>query len=333
MSIRSDEQGFGTGVRTIRWDDLLAVAIRTTADGPFLEDVYWQFLLPDGVFELPGSVVDSAALRVMQRQLVGIDSRKIISAAGSTHERIFRVWHAEESKGRWNDAIFGARFAALVGRLGGVVSRAGDAFLRLRNAWSANHRRYHDLEHLADCLRELDRASTEPRTADIAEFALWYHDAIYEPRARDCEERSAALLREDAASLDVPQDRALAAAACVRATAHLAGAAPSEPAADLVVDIDLSILGRDVLRFMEFEYAVAEEYAGVPPATYFLARGRFLSALLASPSIFRTNHFRERFEATARTNIAAVLRSPRYRVHRWFGPVYQHFARVGLRRH
>jgi predicted metal-dependent HD superfamily phosphohydrolase len=322
-TVHFDEQGIGSGAREIRWDELVAVGILTTSDGPFVEDVYWQFLLSDGVVELPGSVVDGGALDIMQRRLVGLDSLKIASAMGSTKERIFRVWHVEESKWRWDDAAFADRFEALVRRLGGQAAQAHDVFRRLRRAWSAEERRYHDLQHLADCLRELDEASAQRGTADMAELALWYHDAVQEPRAGDCEERSAAMLREDGASLGLRRDSVLAAEASVRATAHFAGATRRGPAADLAVDIDLSILGRDVLRFMEFEYAVAEEYASVPAPTYFLARGRFLAALLASPSIFRTEHFRERYEARARSNIAALLRSPRYRAHRWLGRVYR----------
>jgi len=326
MTIEFDEHGFGTGARRIRWDELTAVGIRTTAEGPFREDVYWQFLLRDGAVELPGSVVDGAALDVLQRRLAGMDSLKVIAAMGRAEERVFRVWHVEESSGRWDDARFGARFAGLVTRLGGSAARAGDAFTRLRTAWSGKPRRYHDREHLAECLNELERARAKPALADIAELALWYHDAVYEPRAHDCEERRAALLLEDAAALGIPADRAQAAARCVRATAHLAGPAPSEPATDLVLDIDLSILGRDPLRFMEFEYAVAEEYADVPRVRYLLARGRFLAGLLASPSIFRTEHGRARFEASARANVAALLRSPRYRIHRWLGRAYRCLA-------
>src|SRR5262249_16328174 len=196
---------------------------------------------------------------------------------------------------------------------------------------SGKSRRYHDLEHLADCLRELDATPSEPGTADIAELALWYHDAVYEPRARDCEERSATLLCEDSASLRVPHVAPPPAPNSVRATAHVRGKAPTGPAADLVADVDLSILGRDVLRFMEFEYSVAEEYARVPSTVYFLARGRFLAELLASPTIFRTDHFRDRYEATARANIAVLLRSPRYRAHRWLGWLYGQRASVPSR--
>ena len=325
MTLTADQEGFGTGDRRIRWSELAAVGLHTTADGPFVEDVFWQFLLPGGVVELPGSMIDNATLAAMQEALPGFDSMKLVSAMGSTSERTFRLWHGEASSWQWDDAVFGARFTRLVERLGGRPSGALDVFGRLRAAWSGVSRRYHDLEHLMDCLRELDGAA-EPAVADIAELALWYHDAVYEPRARDAEARSAALLEEDAASLGLSREAALAAAACVRATAHLAGARPSGPAAELVVDVDLSILGCDPLRFLEYEYGVAEEHAAVPSTAYVLARGHFLAGLLASPSIFRTEPFRQRYEASARRNLAALLRSPRYRAHRWVGRVYALFA-------
>jgi predicted metal-dependent HD superfamily phosphohydrolase len=326
MSVQFDEQGFGTDAWKVRWSEIIAVGICTTADGPFAEDLFWQFLVPGHVVELPGAVVDEAAVATMQRHLPGLDSLKIVLAMGSTDHRVFRLWHVDESRSQWDDVVLGKRFARLVGRLGGDASRANDTFFRLRGAWSAKSRRYHDLEHLADCLRELDAANAEPGIADVAELALWYHDAVYEPRARDCEERSATLLCEDSASLGIPRASALASADCVRSTAHLNGENPTGTAAELVVDVDLSILGRDALRFLEFEYAVGEEYASVPSTLYCLARGRFLARLLASPTIFRTDHFRGRYEASARSNITALLRSPRYRRHRWFGSLYRYFV-------
>jgi predicted metal-dependent HD superfamily phosphohydrolase len=69
---------------------------------------------------------------------------------------------------------------------------------------------------------------------------------------------------------------------------------------------------------MEYEHAVAEEYAFIPRLSYQLGRGRFLASLLAAPSIYRTAHFRERYEERARSQIGALLRSPRYRRYRWF---------------
>jgi predicted metal-dependent HD superfamily phosphohydrolase len=149
---------------------------------------------------------------------------------------------------------------------------------------------------------------------------------VYEPRASDCEERSARALVTDADVLGIPREAAASAADLVRATAHASGRSEHSAAADLVVDdpgksltrnVDLSILGRDVLRFMDYEYSVEEEYSPLSTVRFVVGRGRFLASLLDRPRIFRTEHFRRRYEQRARTQIAALLASPRYRCYRW----------------
>ncbi|HEY0986750.1 MAG TPA: hypothetical protein VGD80_06840 [Kofleriaceae bacterium] len=125
-------------------------------------------------------------------------------------------------------------------------------------------------------------------------------------------------LLRDAVTLAIPDASARRAAELVRATAHAwARGAPSNAAADLVVDIDLSILGRDFLRFMDYEYGVEEEHSSVATVAFRCGRGRFLKALLARPHIFRTAYFRDRYEQRARTQIADLPATKRYRKYRW----------------
>jgi len=184
--------------------------------------------------------------------------------------------------------------------------------------WSARTRSYHGVGHLEDCLDELDGVLADAVVADRAEFAIWYHDAVYCFRARDNEERSAQLLLEDAPKLALPRDCAQAAAALVRATAlRPPPNAFREPGADLVVDVDRSILGRKAPRFWDYEVGIEEEYSPAVWPAFALARGRFLASLLALPSIYRTEHFRRQYEDAARRNISALLSSPRYRAYRW----------------
>src|SRR5690242_17588401 len=92
-----DVDGFGTGAFRLRWGELVAVGIHTTAAGPMAEDFFWQFLLADGMIELPGEWFTGDDVGELQAHLPGINSAKIITAIGSTNERIFRVWHVEES--------------------------------------------------------------------------------------------------------------------------------------------------------------------------------------------------------------------------------------------
>lgn len=294
---------------SIPWDDVEAVGIRTTADGPFTEDVFWQFLVAGECVEVPTGAFDEDDVGAIAGRFAGFDIEKFAAAMVSTRERTFRVWHREESRFAPTHEDLAARFAALVGCLGGQMEAAEPVFARVYAAYAEAARHYHGLEHVIDCLREVDRVGAGP----IVELALWYHDVVYEPGGVDCEERSAEALLADARELAIPSDVAGAAAEAVRATAHVnARSIATTPETDLVLDIDLSILGRDALRFMDYEYAVEEEYAAVPTPQFRRGRARVLAALLARPFIYRTEAFRERYEQAARAQLTALLESPRY---------------------
>jgi predicted metal-dependent HD superfamily phosphohydrolase len=302
-----------TTLSSIQWPDVIAVGIRTTADGPFAEDVFWQFVLPEACVEIPGTYVDGPAFDELCARLPGLDAAKVARAMTSADERIFRVWHREESRFCPGRDELADRFRKLVGKVGGDPDASPPVFERVYAAWSAEPRRYHGTEHLVDCLRELDAVSAPVPTADHVELALWYHDVVYEPQRSDCEERSALALLADAVTLAIPETTARVAANLVRATAHAQAHELSSLASALVVDIDLSILGRDVLRFMDYEYSVEEEYAWMSRLSFRFGRGRFLAALLARPHIFRTEHFRTRYEQRARRQLQTLLASARYR--------------------
>ena len=67
---------------------------------------------------------------------------------------------------------------------------------RLTTAYAEAHRHYHNQRHIAECLREFDAARHLVGQAEVVELGIWFHDAVYEPRAGDNEERSAALAKE-----------------------------------------------------------------------------------------------------------------------------------------
>lgn len=311
------DAGLHFGNQSVAWSDLRTVAIRTTSAGPFSEDVFFLFTAADGLtYAGPQSLVPEGALAQFDAHLPGFDPAKVVDAMGCSSDRIFRLWHHEHSPARPGRDALVDRFTALVSQAGGDADRARTVAADLLDRWGAKTRRYHDLEHLTDCLRELDAVSDalDSATRLRVELALWYHDAIYEPRARDSEERSARLSLEQAPQLGLSRDVADDVARLVRATAHMGrpADAPLAPDEALVVDIDLSILGQETMRFLEYEYSVREEYARIPGFIFFPKRRRFLRGLLASARIFHTTSFHDRYEQTARANIESILRSGRY---------------------
>jgi predicted metal-dependent HD superfamily phosphohydrolase len=178
-------------------------------------------------------------------------------------------------------------------------------FHQLAAAYAEPARFYHTAAHIADCLIQFDWSRDIAGRPDEVEAAIWYHDAVYVPGALDNEDRSArmaqAALTTAAASPEMPER----VAAMVLATKHLDP--PLDPDAQLLCDIDLSILGRGVADFDRFERQIRQEYAWVPEAAYRSARSAVLKGFLRRRSIYLTGRFAQRYERNARQNLERAV--------------------------
>lgn len=177
-----------------------------------------------------------------------------------------------------------------------------ELFSRLVAAYGESHRRYHTEQHLSECLGHFSEAldcATQPGEVEIA---LWFHDAIYDLRGKDNEERSAdwaGRALEQAGADDALRRRVRA---LIMATRH--EALPCGKDEQLLVDVDLAILGAAPERFEEYGRQVRAEYSWVPGFIYRSKRKEILRSFLARESIYSTDHFKARYEAQARANLA-----------------------------
>lgn len=163
------------------------------------------------------------------------------------------------------------------------------------------HRIYHNLEHVEECLAQLATFRALGLEPDVIELAIWFHDAVYDPRAGDNEKQSAELAREFCCTAYLSSEIGERTAALILVTkTHLPG---DDADAQLLVDIDLSILGQSRDRFARYENAIRQEYGWVPDAAFCEGRAAVLGKFLAPEWIYSTAPFRDRYEEPARANL------------------------------
>ncbi|KQS54200.1 hypothetical protein ASG17_11125 [Brevundimonas sp. Leaf363] len=181
----------------------------------------------------------------------------------------------------------------------------------LRRRYAEPQRAYHTWAHIAALLGWFDQRADGLRDADAVFLAILFHDAVYDPRAKDNEARSAALLAQSA----LPGFDAASAAKAVRLTeATAAHRIPNGLAVDETddmaefLDMDLSILAVPSRVFKAYDRAIRREYRHVSWPFYGMARRRILKSFLARPTLYFSDWGRATFEEAARANLRRKLR-------------------------
>jgi len=200
-------------------------------------------------------------------------------------------------------SIFEKSWAQAWANLG--LQQQPDLFETLLAAYNEPQRHYHSQQHLTECLAYFDQARHLAEHPGEVEIALWFHDAIYDVRGKSNERLSAdwavrALLTSNACEATQRRVEQL-----IMATKH--DVTPMRSDEQLLVDIDLSILGATPERFAEYDRQVRAEYSWVPGFMYNMKRRSVLKSFLARPNIYSTSYFRERNETQARINLMATV--------------------------
>ena len=180
---------------------------------------------------------------------------------------------------------------------------------QLERAYGEPHRRYHTRRHIEQCLALLDKVPdlTEAELQTLT-YAIWWHDAVYDATASDNEARSAEMARRDLRDLDVGIHARDEVARLILLTAGHA-VEPGDRLGEILVSIDLSILGGPPAAYDEYALAVRAEYAHVPDDLWRAGRARVLQRFLDAPVIYPDPAFGEWLEPQARFNLSRELAS------------------------
>lgn len=188
--------------------------------------------------------------------------------------------------------------------------------------YSEPHRHYHNLSHVQHLLSLFETYLSEFHDPQSLEAAIWFHDAVYDPRAKapQNEMQSAQLAVEMLPEAGVDPARVEKVKEMIEATAghgsgssfvsssSVKGKGPDRDMA-LFLDMDLSILGAAREVYDEYERNVRKEYDFVSEEDWRNGRGQFLKSVLEGGVIFQTELFRGLFEGRARENIRRSLDS------------------------
>lgn len=192
------------------------------------------------------------------------------------------------------------RFCELCLRLGVIDGTAQGVFADLTNFYAEDHRKYHNLTHIDRMLGWLDATG---QYIESVELAIWFHDVIYNPLGKDNEAQSvdyfinhlgsliSSHLAEDVTRLILATDATLP-----RTGKH---------DENLIIDLDLSILGSSPEDYDAYRHAIRYEYSAVPELKFIEGRKSILLRFLSQP-IYSTDFFAQ-LEQQARVNIQNEL--------------------------
>jgi len=179
---------------------------------------------------------------------------------------------------------------------------AAAVFQDLSRRYSEPGRAYHNLEHVAAMLETVSAFGDALHDDTAICLAVWFHDANYDARRPDNEERSAVLA---AAALG----RGGASPALVSAVGRLIlatkthRAAPDDTDCQILLDADLAVLGSGAASYDRYARAIREEYAWVPEADWRAGRRRVLEGFLGRDRLYHTAALFQRCEQAARANL------------------------------
>ena len=149
-----------------------------------------------------------------------------------------------------------------------------DCLVEVAARWNERQRCWHAPQHALAMLRQIAALSVQKDEREVLALAAVYHDAVYDPRAADNEERSAALLTQHAADPGAPVVR--------RALDLIADSkwarCPDTSLGQTFFCLDAFQLSDEcpLAERLAYERAIFREYQWVPWTVYRAKRAEFL---------------------------------------------------------
>lgn len=175
----------------------------------------------------------------------------------------------------------------------------------IETKYSEKGRHYHNLLHLENMFSELEAVKSNISDFTAISFSVFYHDVIYDATSKINEEKSAAKAEKRLAELHLDKNNISIISEQILATKSHQKSDHEDT--NYLLDADLSVLGKDFKTYLEYTKNIRKEYSIYPDFLYKPGRKKVLKHFLELESIFKTDYFKQKYEAQAKENIAEEL--------------------------
>ena len=171
----------------------------------------------------------------------------------------------------------------------------------LTTHYSESSRFYHTKQHILDCLQHYEDIKKYLTSSDAVQMSIWFHDIIYDIKATDNEEKSAAFFAQIAKNI-LSREFIDTVKELIISTKHKKPPPNCDQA--FLVDIDLSSFGSTWEKFIQDGEKLRKEAPHLTEKQFNDNKISFFQMLLSRKKIFFTDYFHDRYELVAHKNIA-----------------------------
>ncbi|WP_396596433.1 hypothetical protein [Dokdonia sp. R86516] len=173
----------------------------------------------------------------------------------------------------------------------------------IEKCYSSKSRHYHNLEHLENMISDLEHVESQVNNINALLFSIYYHDIVYKANQSDNEHKSALVFKEriSATSFNHIEE------CVVQIEATKEHQLSSDNDINILLDLDLSILGKSENEYSKYSQNIRKEYKIYPDFMYRKGRKKVLNHMLELDSIFKTSFFKDKYEIQAISNLRSEL--------------------------
>lgn len=179
-----------------------------------------------------------------------------------------------------------------------------ECWTEIENNYLSKSRHYHNLEHLEKMFSELEKVESQIKELDTLQFAIYYHDIIYKSTKSDNEHQSALIFEKRISETSFTNFREC----MTQIEATKEHKFSNDNDINILLDLDLSILGKSPKEYKNYYVNIRKEYQIYPDFMYRKGRRKVLKNILELDFIYKTDFFKQEYENQARENLRLELK-------------------------